>query len=88
MRFDGMRSLSDLLLNHKVPGVREAHIRHTIAEAVTTSLGVPVLPKQVKYKDNVVSLAVPPLLKSALLMHGEDIKSSLALNDILVTSIR
>jgi hypothetical protein len=45
-----MKSLADLLLNHKVPGVRDAQIRHAIAEELSGLLNIPIEPKQVKYK--------------------------------------
>lgn len=83
-----MKSLADLLLNHKVPGVRDAQIRHAIAEEVTELLRIPIEPKQVKFKDGELVLAVPPVVKSAVLLNAEKIKTKLAERDIRISNIK
>jgi hypothetical protein len=83
-----MKSLADLLLNHKVPGVRDAQIRHAIAEELTELLRIPIVPKQVKYKDADLILAVPPIVKSAIVLNKEKIIAKLAERDIRVTTIK
>lgn len=83
-----MKSLADLLLNHKVPGVRDAQIRHAIAEELSTLLKVPIMPKQVKYKDADLVLAVPPVVKSMIRLKTQEIIDTLAGRDIRITTIK
>lgn len=83
-----MKSLADLLLNHKVPGVRDAQIRHAIAEELSTMLNIPITPKQVKYKDADLVLAVPPVVKSMIKLKTQEIIEVLAGRDIRVATIK
>ncbi len=83
-----MKSLADLLLNHKVPGVRDAQIRHAIAEELTELLHIPIGPKQVKYKDADLVLAVPPIVKSAIILNKEKIIARLSERNIRVATIK
>ena len=83
-----MKSLADLLLNHKVPGVRDAQIRHAIAEEVSRLLNIPILPKQVRYKDADLVLAVPPVVKSAIKLKTQEIVEALSARDIRIASIK
>jgi hypothetical protein len=83
-----MKSLADLLLNHKVPGVRDAQIRHAIAEELTEFLKIPITPKQVKYRDADLVLAVPPVVKSAILLNKEKILAALGERGIRVATIK
>ncbi|KND50109.1 MAG: hypothetical protein AB203_03930 [Parcubacteria bacterium C7867-008] len=83
-----MKSLADLLLNHKVPGVRDAQIRHAIAEELSTLLNITIEPKQVKYKDADLVLAVPPVVKSVIKLRTEEIIEILKRRDIRVTTIK
>jgi len=83
-----MKSLADLLLNHKVPGVRDAQIRPAIAEELMSMLKVPIMPKQVKYKDADLVLAVPPVVKSMIKIQTEEIIKKLAARDIRVATIK
>ncbi|HEV7121517.1 MAG TPA: hypothetical protein VGN56_01670 [Candidatus Paceibacterota bacterium] len=83
-----MKSLADLLLNHKVPGVRDAQIRHAIAEEASALLQIPIEPKQVHYKDGELVLKVPPVVKSAVILNTETLKAKLAERDIRISSIK
>jgi hypothetical protein len=83
-----MKSLADLLLNHKVPGVRDAQIRHAIAEELTALLQIPIEPKQVHYKDADLIFSVPPVVKSAILLNKEKIITKLAERDIRIATIK
>lgn len=83
-----MKSLADLLLNHKVPGVRDAQIRHAIAEEISALLKIPITPKQVKFKDGDLVLAVPPVVKSVIKIKTEEIQAVLKERDIRVNSIK
>lgn len=83
-----MKSLADLLLNHKVPGVRDAQIRHAIAEELSTLLQIPITPKQVKFKDGDLVLAVPPIVKSVIKLKNEEIVKTLGERNIRINSIK
>jgi hypothetical protein len=64
-----MRSLSELLLNHAIPGLRQSERRRLCAEAVSEIVGLPVKASQVKYEDEVLSLSLSPVLKSEILLR-------------------
>ena len=83
-----MKSLSDLLKTHRIPGVKEAEVRRACAEALTRVLGVPVTSKQVQYREGCVSLSVPPVMKSALLLKFEEAKTLLGREGITLREIR
>lgn len=83
-----MKSLTDLLKNHPIPGIREAEIRRTCAEVVKKAVGVVVEPKHIKMSDGVLSLAVPPLLKSALILKFSEVQEGLLKEGITLTEIR
>ncbi len=83
-----MKSLTDLLKNHPIPGIREAEIRRTCAEVVKQSTGVEVQPKHIKISDGVLSLSVPPLLKSALVLKFSEVQERLRQEGIMVKEIR
>ena len=83
-----MKSLSDLLKTHRIPGVKEAEIRRACAEALSNVLGTPITPKQVRYSDGVISLVVPPVVKSALSLRMEEAKQTLLREGITLKEIR
>ena len=81
-------SIKDILARNPMPGLREAHIRHEIAKAITELTGVEVLPRQVEHIEDGVRLNVPPVLKSALLLRFSELHELLAKQDISITEIR
>ncbi|MDB5237067.1 MAG: hypothetical protein JWL88_169 [Parcubacteria group bacterium] len=83
-----MKSLADLLLKHKVPGVRDAQIRHAIAEELTGLLRVPITPKQVHYKDADLVLAVPPVVKSMIKLKTTEITELLSRRNVRIATIK
>lgn len=83
-----MKSLRDLLLTHKVPGVAEAETRRICASVLSNITSIAILPKQIKYQDGILSLAVPPIVKSALLIKFEMAKEALAHENITIREIR
>jgi len=83
-----MKSLADLLLNHKVPGVRDAQIREAIVEEMKNNLKISIKTKQVHYDKGDVILNVPPVVKSALKLQKENIVLALAARGIRVNSIK
>ena len=83
-----MKSLSDLLKNHPVPGIREAETRRICAEALSKVTGVTILPKQIKYTDGNLSLKVAPIVKSALTIKFEEAKTELEKGGVKLVMIR
>jgi hypothetical protein len=81
-------SIKDILARHPTPGIREANIRHSVAEAITKLTGVRVTPSQVRHEEGRLSLSVPPVLKSSLLLRLEELKSRLKQDGIEVIELR
>ena len=83
-----MKSLSDLLKSHKIPGVKEAEIRRACAAGITKALGIPVTVKQVRFNDGVLTLKVPPVVKSALTLRFEEAKREIEREGVTITKIQ
>ena len=83
-----MKSLSDLLKNHKVPGIKEAEVRRACAAILSRVSGVPIQPKQVRYNDGSLYLKVPPILKSALVIKFAEAQVLLAEEGVTIREIR
>lgn len=81
-------SIKDILARHPTPGIREANIRQCVANAVTELTGVAVTPGQVSHADGRLALSVPPVLKSALLLRIDELKSRLKEDGIEVLDLR
>lgn len=82
------KSLKDLLSRLPVPGLKESNDRHTIAELLTKEFSVPIQPKQIMLKDRILTVSVPPVVKSALQVRAQKLKDELLKEDIRVDSIR
>jgi hypothetical protein len=82
-----MKSLSDLLLKYKIPGVRASEIRRICAEEVLALTGCTLAPAQVQYKNENLRLSVPPVLKSALLLRRDELMQRIQARDIQLHSI-
>ncbi len=83
-----MKTLGDLLLNYKVPGVREAQIRKICVEEICSILGCELSLVKVQYKNEELKLAVSPLIKSQLLMRQGELLERIRARDVQVRSIR
>lgn len=81
-------SIRDILARHPIPGVREAHIRDTVARVITELTNVKVEPSQVRHEDGRIVLNVPPVLKSALLLRIEEFKNRLKEGGLEMTEVR
>jgi hypothetical protein len=82
------KSLKDLIERLPIPGLKESADRHIIAEAITTILSIPIAPKKVAFKDGIITLAVPPVVKSAILINQQCIRESLAEKGIEIQQFR
>lgn len=82
------KSLKDLISRLPLPGLKESKDRHIIAEEITKLLGIPVRPNQVSLKDEIISVSVPPVLKSAIQVKQEELLTRLAGEGITATRVR
>ncbi len=80
--------LGDIIARLKVPGLKESNERHVIAKAISESLGIPVEPKQITFKEGILSVAVPPVMKSALHIKQTEILERIAKEGVIVRSLR
>ncbi len=81
-------SLKDLIARLPIPGLKESADRHLIAETVTKNLGIPVQPRQVTLKDEIITVAVAPVVKSALHVRQKELLESLAKQGVSARTIR
>lgn len=81
-------SIHDLLAHHPAPGIREANIRHTVAEAITKLTSVPVGPEKIQHKEGKIVVNVPPVLKSALLLRSSELTELLKEEGIVLMELR
>ncbi len=82
-----MQALSELLLKYKIPGVRNSEIRRICAEEVLALTGFQLTAKQIQYKNEHLLFSVPPVLKSALLLHKTELLSRIKARSVAVQSI-
>lgn len=82
------KSLKDLISKLPIPGLKESTNRHIIAEVLSKKLKIPIQAKQIKFKDNTLSVSVPPIVKSTLQIHQENLKELLSSEGIIITCIR
>lgn len=67
------QSLKDLLSRLPIPGLKESADRHFIAEEITDLLTIPVKANQITLKDDILTVSVPPVVKSALHLKQEEL---------------
>ena len=83
-----MKALKDLLLTHRIPGIRLSETRQVCATELSKLLGISVKPSDVEYADGVLTLSLPPVVKSALILRAEEIKKTLSAVGVSVSQIR
>lgn len=81
-----MRTISELLLNYKIPGVQAAEIRRICAEEISTITGFTPTSKQLQYKNEQLFLTVPPIVKSAILLRHAELVARLASRGVTLSS--
>ncbi len=81
-------SLKDLIARLPIPGLKESADRHLIAETLTKNLGIPVEPKQITFKDSIVTVAVAPVVRSALQVRQKELLESLEKQGIPAQMVR
>ncbi|MEJ0053713.1 MAG: hypothetical protein WDN10_03260 [bacterium] len=83
-----MKSLSDILLKHPVPGLRQSERRRVCAETISSVLGLTIKASQVSYEDETVSLKVSPVIKSEMHLREAAITDALRGAGVAVKGIR
>lgn len=82
-----MKSIAELLLNHSIPGLKEAYVREEVAYTIQEILGVPCTPKQVSIKDRSVRISLPPIAKAALHLKQKSFQEALSSKGITIHTI-
>jgi len=82
------RSLKDLISRLPIPGLKESANRHIIADALSHILSIPIKPSQIIFKDEIVTVSVPPIVKSMLKIKQMQIIENLQKEGIQVNSVR
>lgn len=82
------KSLKDLISRLPIPGLKESTNRHIIAEKLTELLTIPIKANQINVKDEILTISVPPVVKSALHMRQQEIITFLTKEGIQVRTVR
>lgn len=82
------KSLRDLISRLPIPGLKESNDRHTIAQTITHLLNVPIKPNQISLKEGIITVSVPPVVKSALQVKQEELFKILDTEGITVRAVR
>jgi len=82
------KSLKDLISRLPIPGLKESSDRHTIAEVLTNTLSLPIVPKQVHCRDGIITISTPPVVKSAIKMREVQLIEALQKEGIAVNKIQ
>ncbi len=83
-----MESLNALLARLPIPGLKASNDRHTIADLITQELSIPVSAKQIRFADDIVTVSVQPVVKSALKIHQTQLIECLSKKGITVRYFR
>lgn len=82
------KSLKDLIARLPIPGLKESTDRHTIAEVLSKELQISIRPKQIRIKEGVLTVSVPPVVKSVFQIKQKKLLELLAKEDISLKSVR
>lgn len=82
-----MQAISELLKNHKIPGVKDAEMRRLCASCAEAVLRYPVKASQVKFKEGTLSFRVPSVVKSELKLRQAELKELLAAAGVTLVAL-
>jgi hypothetical protein len=82
------KSLRDLISRLPIPGLKESTDRHIIADILTKTLKIPIKSNQIIFKDGVLTVAVPPVVKSAIQIKQQVLKEAIYKEGIEIQSFR
>lgn len=83
-----MKSIKDILLNHKLPATIGITERNVCAQVVSEVLKTTIKPSQTHYSDRCVSFSVKPVLKAEILLQKEEIIKRIKDHGIQVMLLR
>jgi hypothetical protein len=83
-----MKSLTDLLLNYPIPGVRALEQRRICAEEASALTGCDLKTKNMQYKNEELTCSVAPVIKSALILRQGELIQKLATRGIVVRTLK
>jgi hypothetical protein len=83
-----MRSLTDLLRNYPIPGIRLLEKRRICAEEASVVTGCVLTTKNMQYKNEELLFSVPPIIKSALFLKQQELIDRLALRGVVVRTLK
>lgn len=64
-----MKSLSEILLRHPIPGLRQSERGRVCAEVIQNALTIPIKAEQIVYKNNILTFKVPSVMRSEILLN-------------------
>lgn len=82
------RSLTDLIARLPIPGLKESNNRHIIAKLLSEKLGIPVKPSQINLKDEILTVSVPPVVKSVIQMKQVELREVIEREGIKVNNFK
>lgn len=82
------KSLKDLLSRLPIPGLKESADRHSAADILSKTLHIPIQARQIALKDGILTVSVPPVVKSAMQVKQAQIQDLLQKEGIIVTQLR
>lgn len=82
-----MKSIQDLLANHKVPGVKEAELRRICADTASMLLKMKLSSSLFSYKAGELSTKVSPIVKAELLMRQTEYSRLLSAQGVRLTAL-
>ena len=83
-----MKSLKELLLNHKIPGTKQLETRRLCAQAASEVLEMPIPASEINYKDGCVSFLTTPVIKTEIILQKEEIVKKIKGLGVSVVSLR
>ncbi len=83
-----MDRISELLSRLPIPGLKESNDRHTIARILSELIKIPIKANQIVFKDNILTVSVPPVVKSVLHIKQSEIAELLSREGLKVLQVR
>ncbi len=83
-----MKSLKDLLLKHKIPGIRLSENRHICAQITSNIIKIKIKASQVDYFEGKVIFKVSPIIKTEILLHQEEIVKQIKSEGVSVSLVQ
>lgn len=83
-----MKTIQELLANHKVPGVKDAETRRICADTASALLKMKLAASLFSYKAGELSTKLAPIMKAELLMRQGEYSKLLSAQGVRLTNLR